>query len=259
MEIAKHTTSTPCWVDLGTPDLAGSTAFYSSLFGWEIPPGDEAFGGYTMGTYLGANVAGFGPQQNPGPPYWSAYICTEDVELTAKLVAENGGQVLVPPMDIADAGRMAVFMDPAGAAISAWQPGVHIGAERVAEPNTLCWIELITTDVEGSKEFYAKVFGWKHTSSEAGPPGGYTEWNVGEMPFGGMMQKNEMMPADMPSVWSVYFAVADCDAAVAKVKELGGAVIMEPQDIEPGRFAICADPTGAMFQVITLAEGVAAQ
>lgn len=256
MEITKHTTGTPCWIDLGSPDLGASSAFYSALFGWEIPPGDEAFGGYTMATYQGAKVAGIGGQQNPGPPFWASYICTEDVELTTKLVSENGGQVLVPPMDIADSGRMAVYMDPAGAAISAWQPGLEIGAERVAEPNTLGWIELITTDVAGAKEFYKAVFGWNATSSEAGPPGGYTEFNLDAMPFAGMMAKNEGMPAEMPSMWTVYFQVADCDATVAKIKELGGAVMMGPENIEPGRFAVCADSTGAVFQVIQMSEAM---
>ncbi len=56
---------------------------------------------------------------------------------------------------------------------------------------------------------------------------------------------------DVPSNWSVVFEVEDCDAAVAKVKELGGGVMREPQDLEGvGRFAAVADPWGAVFQVI---------
>ncbi len=258
MEITKHTTHTPCWVDLGTSDMESAKAFYSALFGWEIPPGDEEFGGYTLASYAGGSVAGLGPQQNPGPPFWAAYIATEDVERTTELVTANGGQVLLPPMDIATAGRMAVYMDPAGAVISAWQPGEHIGAERVGEPNTLCWIELITTDTEASKKFYNSVFGWNAQVSEVPTPGGYTEFDIGEMSFGGMMAKQPEMPTEMPSMWTVYFAVEDCDATVARVAELGGSLLMEPMDIQPGRFAVCADPTGAVFQVIALAEGVAA-
>ena len=54
-----------------------------------------------------------------------------------------------------------------------------------------------------------------------------------------------------PSNWSVVFEVEDCDAAVAKVQELGGSVIREPQDLEGvGRFAVVADRWGAVFQVI---------
>jgi predicted enzyme related to lactoylglutathione lyase len=61
-----------------------------------------------------------------------------------------------------------------------------------------------------------------------------------------------MMPAEVPPFWAVYFSVADTDAAVARITELGGSVMMPPMDIEPGRFATVADPTGATFNVITL-------
>ena len=56
----------------------------------------------------------------------------------------------------------------------------------------------------------------------------------------------------VPPFWAVYFAVSDTDAAVARVTELGGSQIMPPMDIEPGRFAVVADPTGAVFNVIAL-------
>ena len=47
--------------------------------------------------------------------------------------------------------------------------------------------------------------------------------------------------------------MADTDAAVARIPELGGSVLMPPMDIEPGRFAVVADPTGAVFNIIALA------
>jgi hypothetical protein len=67
-----------------------------------------------------------------------------------------------------------------------------------------------------------------------------------------MMLKNDMMPADMPPNWGVYFAVPDTDAAVEKIKELGGSVLLPPTDIEPGRFAVVMDDQGAPFNVITM-------
>ena len=60
------------------------------------------------------------------------------------------------------------------------------------------------------------------------------------------------MPAEVPPNWLVYFAVTDADAALARITELGGALMMGPMDIEPGRFAVVADPTGAVFAVIAL-------
>jgi hypothetical protein len=61
-----------------------------------------------------------------------------------------------------------------------------------------------------------------------------------------------MMPAEVPSHWAVYFSVDDADAAAAKIAELGGKVLMGPMDIQPGRFAAAADPTGASFNILQI-------
>ena len=83
----------------------------------------------------------------------------------------------------------------------------------------------------------------------------YTEFSVQGVPSIGMMPMVEHMPANAPSYWMPYFQVADADASVAKVKELGGNVMVPPQDIpNTGRFAIVSDPQGAMFAVFTFTQ-----
>jgi predicted enzyme related to lactoylglutathione lyase len=67
-----------------------------------------------------------------------------------------------------------------------------------------------------------------------------------------MMEKPPMMPAEVPPHWGVYFSVNGTEDAVARVTQLGGAVMSPPMDVEPGRFAVVADPAGAVFNVITL-------
>jgi predicted enzyme related to lactoylglutathione lyase len=69
-----------------------------------------------------------------------------------------------------------------------------------------------------------------------------------------MMAKPDTMPAEVPPFWGIYFAVEDCDAAVARINELGGSVVMGPMDIEPGRFAVAFDPHGGNFNVLALKE-----
>ena len=96
------------------------------------------------------------------------------------------------------------------------------------------------------------MFGWGAETHGAGPTGAYTEWQVHGRTVAGMMQKPPMLPAEVPPFWAVYFAVADTDAAVARVADLGGSVVMAPTDIEPGRFATVTDPFGAVFSVIAL-------
>jgi hypothetical protein len=55
---------------------------------------------------------------------------------------------------------------------------------------------------------------------------------------------------DLPPHWINYFAVEDCDATVAKARELGGAVKHGPFDSPHGRIAVVSDPYGAFFSVI---------
>ncbi len=253
MEIDSFEHGVPSWIDLGTPDIDAAAEFYANLFGWTVEDeGPPESGGYRMCSLRGRPVAGLGPQMNPGPPFWASYVNVDDVDKTAAAVAEAGGQTFMEPMDILDVGRMAVFADPAGAAFSVWQARAHSGAGIVNEPGTLSWNELLTTDVEGSKTFYEAVFGWSATTHEGEMP--YTEFKLNDRSIAGMMAKPPMMPAEIPPFWGVYFAVEDTDATVAKVKELGGQVVVPATDIEPGRFATVGDPAGAVFNVITMAE-----
>ena len=257
MEMTEYAPGRPSWVDLGTPDADAGAAFYAALFGWEITAGPPEAGGYRMCMYADVPVAGMGPQMNPDmPPWWTVYVCVADADATATRVRAGGGQVLVEPMDVLDVGRMAVFCDPAGAVFSAWQPRAHAGAGRIGEPSTFCWAELATRDTAEAKAFYTAVFDWGTNDNPMGPVT-YTEWTVAGESIAGMMpMEGDMWPPDLLPHWMVYFAVADTDAAAARVLELGGVVAVEPTDIPPGRFAVCADPQGAVFSIITIAEAV---
>jgi predicted enzyme related to lactoylglutathione lyase len=257
MEIDRYEAGVPSWVDIGVPDKQAAADFYGGLFGWDAPEGPPEAGGYRVAVVRDRAVAGIGDQQNPGHPVWATYIAVDDADAVAAKVLAAGGQVLLPAMDVLDVGRMAVFADPQGAVFSVWQAGTHPGAEVVNEPGTWSWSELVTTDVDAAKGFYGDVFGWTANTAGPGPTGDYTEWQVGGRSVGGMMQKPPMMPAEVPPHWAVYFAVTDTDAAAARVKELGGTVIMPPMDIEPGRFATVADPFGAVFNVIALKPALA--
>ena len=82
--------------------------------------------------------------------------------------------------------------------------------------------------------------------------GAYTEFELGGASIGGLMLKPPFLAAEVPSHWVVYFAVAETDEAVATATKLGATVTVPPTDIEPGRFAVIADPGGASFAVIAL-------
>ncbi len=254
-EKISYAPGTPNWVDLGTSDLDAALAFYQGLFGWEARRDERPeAGGYTQLMLGGKIVAGAGPLFMDGQPTsWSTYISVADVDETARLVVEAGGTVLMEPMDVFDAGRMAFVLDAVGAAVGIWQAGTHIGAQLVGEPGTLCWNELTTRDIELAKAFYGAVFGWESTTADMSGMA-YTAWELDGTPIGGMIQMNEIWPAELPSHWMVYFAVADTDAAAARAAELGGKVSVPPTDITPGRFAVLNDPQGGFFSILTMRE-----
>ena len=254
MEVERHEPGVPCWVDLGTGDIPKGAEFYSALFGWKVELGGEEVGGYSIANLRNRAVAGLGPQMNPGRPYWNSYVSVASADDAVAKAKANGGTVVMEPMDVMDAGRMAIFADPIGAVISVWQPNTMIGCGIVNEPNSYSWSELVTTDIEKSKQFYGAVFGWGSQTHGEGGPMAYTEWKVGDRSVGGMMLKPPMMPAEVPPHWGVYFSVDGTEAAMDKVKELGGQVVMGPMDVEPGKLAVVADPQGAVFNLITLSE-----
>jgi uncharacterized protein len=255
-ERTSYAPGTPCWVDIGT-DLDLAKPFYTSLFGWTTmdagPP--EETGGYGFFMKGDKMVAGYGPQMNPGPPAWASYICTTDADETAQKVEAAGGTVVMPPMDVMEAGRMAVFQDASGGFFSVWQPGQHIGAGLANEPGAFSWNELNTRDVDGSIAFYPSVFGWTYEKHDMeGPITSYTEWMLDGNTIGGMLSMPPMVPAEVPTFWLVYFAVADLDASLAKVQELGGSVMMPGMTVDAGRFAVIMDPHGATLALIQLAQ-----
>jgi len=115
-------------------------------------------------------------------------------------------------------------------------------------PNRFVWYELLTTDPDAAKAFYGDVAGW--TAQDVPMPGmTYTLLNVGDQQVGGLMATPpDALAMGVPPCWTGYVGVDDVDAAAGKAAGLGGSVQRPPDDIPGvGRFAIVADPQGAVF------------
>jgi uncharacterized protein len=111
------------------------------------------------------------------------------------------------------------------------------------------WYELAANDIDAAERFYKDVTGaWAIESS--GMPGmDYRLAKVGDRQVAGLMPIMPEMQGLSPS-WRGYIAVDDVDGMAGKVKDAGGAVHFGPDDIPNiGRFAVCADPQGAMFMI----------
>lgn len=252
----RYANGTPGWVDLSTTDTERARLFYTQFFGWTAMdmPTPEGIP-YTQFFKAGKVVAGMAPQP-PNlaalgvPSMWNTYIMVESVDATVAAAEEAGGTALMPAMDVMTAGRMAMVADPSGAVIGLWQPRAHEGADVLKEPGSLAWSELDTRDLAAATPFYSQVFGWRWESDESGYQVAHRGVEgVSDEAVAGAMTMPPMAPPEAPSCWMVYFAVEDCQSAVAAATDSGGTVFLPPTAIPPGEFAGIVDPTGAMFLV----------
>jgi predicted enzyme related to lactoylglutathione lyase len=113
--------------------------------------------------------------------------------------------------------------------------------------NPFVHLELNTSDVAKSKEFYGSMFGWEFTDMDMGPAGTYSTFTPDNGPRGGMFTN----PGGHPG-WLSYIGVADINTATEKARSLGATVHVGPHEIpNVGWMTIMSDPTGcaiAIFQ-----------
>lgn len=118
-------------------------------------------------------------------------------------------------------------------------------------PKPFVWYELMTTDIAAAEAFYRAVIGW--TAEPWGAPGSYTIMSAGDDAVCGLMtMPDEVKAAGGSPVWLGYILADDVDAATSGLKQAGGAVHRQPDDIpEIGRFSVVADPQGATFMLFS--------
>ena len=254
MEFERYEDGIPSWVDLGSTDLAKSREFYGALFGWNCPEGPPEAGGYSVCDVGGKTVAGLGPQMNPDmPPVWMTYVNVDSADATAAKVSANGGTVLAPPMDVMEAGRMAIVQDPTGAIFCPWQPNKNAGIGIAQVHGTLCWADLSTPDTKRASEFYSGLFGWQ-IAADPKDPSGYMHIKNGEHFIGGVPPAAHRQPG-VPPHWMAYFQVDDVDVTANKAKEMGAQLYLAPMTMEGvGRMSVIADPQGAVFSIFKSAR-----
>jgi predicted enzyme related to lactoylglutathione lyase len=123
-----------------------------------------------------------------------------------------------------------------------------------AHEGKFIWYELMTSDQDAAIAFYKAVVGWNAADQDmAELDFRYTLLSAGDDMVGGLMELNDEMKAGgaRPG-WIGVIAVADTDAAAKSIADAGGAIHMGPADIpNVGRFALAADPAGAVFEIMT--------
>lgn len=250
--IEKHAPGTFCWVELGTTDQNAAKFFYASLFGWTFvdhPMGPGEF--YTIFQLGGRDAAALytmrAEERAQAPAHWNLYIAVENADAAAAQAAKLGATLPAGVFDVQTNGRMAVVIDPTGAAFCLWQAKHTPGLGVMGDHNSYCWADLTTGDRPGAKKFYEALFGWKIIPGKDKDESTYLHIISGEKGIGGI-QPDMMRKPGVPPHWLPYFLVADVDAVAAKAKDLGGTALVPPTIVgESLRIAVLADAQGAVF------------
>ncbi|WP_058045463.1 VOC family protein [Streptomyces roseifaciens] len=249
----------PCWADAMFTDIEKAKEFYGDVLGWTFGESATEFGNYTEAYSDGKAVAAVVPPMpgQEGKSAWCLYFASPDAAATAEKIRAAGGELLMEPMTVGDFGTMVLARDPAGVTFGVWQAGTHEGFQKRGEPGAYCWAEVFTREPGKADAFFPAVFpyGLQHMEGEADAGDEQTDFklfSLGGDTVLGRMAMGEEFPPEIPPYIQVFFAVGDCDAAVAKARDRGGELHFGPMDSPFGRFAALTDSQGASFAVIDL-------
>jgi uncharacterized protein len=251
------------WYDVMTTDTKAAESFYRNVIGWSAQDAGMSDRSYTLLSVGSTMVGGLMPIPEDAramgvPPCWMGYIGVDDVDAYAARVQAAGGAVHRAPEDIPGVGRFAVVADPHGAGFILFKGASDQTPAPVAwgTPGHIGWHELHAGDGPSDFDFYSGLFGWtKAMAVDMGPMGVYQTFAAGDSPCGGMMTKVPELPAPF---WLYYFNVDDINAAITRVKNNGGEILMGPHEVPGGSWiAQCRDPQGAMFAMIRCGEQTA--
>lgn len=240
----------PVWLDLFTPDPPAAAEFYAAIVGWEATQPHPDFGGYQIFQHAGDQIAGMMINDGSMPPSWTVYLEVADAAATATRITANGGAIVSEVTQVGDLGVMAFATDPAGAHFGIWQPLSHQGFHVRGEVGAPAWFETHSRDFAASVAFYEAVFDWDIHLLADTDDFCYATQGSQDSATAGIMDSAGFLPAEVPSHWTFYLEVADADATIAKTVELGGELVMGPDDSPFGRLAQLIDPQGAMFKIM---------
>ena len=114
-------------------------------------------------------------------------------------------------------------------------------------PGVPCWIDTNQPDPDAAAAFYGGLFGWEF--EDVTPPGAPVRYLLALLrgaPVAGIASQPEGV--ERAVAWDTYVWVADADGTASRIRDAGGTVLREPDDVgDSGRTALCADVDGAEF------------
>ncbi len=233
------------WNDLFTTDVAAAQKFYGGMFGWTFRTIAVDGGDYVVAMIGPRPVAGIiRPEKRlTGSAEWVQYFSVADVDAAAARIGPAGGTLTLEPEDLPHRGRIALAEDPEGAPFGILRSDSGDRPDGVDPPhNDFLWHELWTNDFGQAALFYRDAIGLD-SEELARQHGDYLLFDSGgEKRAGGIL----IPLPDIEPQWLPTIRVIDIKASVAKARQLGGEIVLEPRwDLQDGMVAIIADPNGA--------------
>ena len=231
------------WNDLLTSNPLSVGKFYEQLFGWKI----DYQGQYAVVRNKGKLIAGIlKVEASDGVAksgIWLPSVSVSNVDEAVSRVTANGGKVLNGPVDMQRRGRAVLIRDPQQAELVLLNSAAGDPADVEAQMGDWLWDEIWTDTPERIAEFYKIVLGYDETSSR-------DNYDI-------LMHKEKWragirhIPADNKhKLWVPVVRVADPDAIVQRVEELGGVVWIAPDEApSQGDTALISDTSGALLLI----------
>ena len=240
------------WFDLLTEDAAAASAFYGNLFGWEMERVDS---GRYVATHEGEMIAGIHQIERTLPEIteatWLVGVVVEDLHASVAAARRLGGNILRDVTPAVDLAHWAVIEDPQGGQLLLLDPVRLLPLSVEPGPGHLVWTELWTIDLAASSRFYTEVVGWERGDADH-PDGAYPVFQSAGEPRAGLVP---IETQEIETGWAPYIGVIDLQATIARTRELGGQVLLEPSpEIYDGLVAVLEDPTGVGFVVYQFPE-----
>lgn len=116
-EVDSHAHGAPTWFETLTTDVGRAARFYGALFGWTVeeqPMPGMTYTRFSLGSVPIGGAMPIPPNAAGAPPHWGTYFAVRDVDLAARVGAERGGTLCMPPQDIPGVGRFAMLKSPQG-------------------------------------------------------------------------------------------------------------------------------------------------
>jgi len=244
MDLMTYPPGSFCTAVLRTRDLNRAVTFYGGLVGWTTQAVSAA-PGHRLVQSRGKTVASL-HQIADGSDVWVPCVSVESIERTVADAVKLDGS-LVDTADVPGVALLATLRDTEGALFGLWEPAPHNGAQLTEEVGSLWWIEVLSNNVAGAREFYGRLFGWTSTETSFDPFDAYTVFKRADTQEGGILPIGPDW--GVSPRWNSIFAVEDCDGTIERAKSLGGSQIFVHTVPKHGRIGCLCDPGGAIFVI----------